>query len=103
MFPALELGVALAILAQLSAGQSMLSSTLYRRITIEASTWSDIRAHTLTGSKRLITCFSPDFLNKNVFIIDLQGFNVRSYAQQILTAWDITMIWMNAMRVMALV
>ena len=65
MFPALELGVALAILAQLSAGQSMLSSTLYRRITIEASTWSDIRAHTLTGSKWPITCFSLHFLKKH--------------------------------------
>ena len=57
MFLALELGVALAILAQLSAGQSMVSSVYYQKISIEASSWSDIRAHTLKGLEREITCF----------------------------------------------
>ena len=49
MLNTLELGVALAILAQLSAGQSMVTSIYYHKINIEASSWSDIRAHTLTG------------------------------------------------------
>ena len=88
MFLALELGVALAILAQPSAGQSMVSSVYYQKISIEASSWGDIRAHTLKGLEREITCFLQVIFQKekNILIADRQGFNVRPYAQQILTA-----------------
>ena len=50
MLPSWERGVALVILfGQLSDGQSIVSSIHYQRISVEAISWSDIRAHTLTG------------------------------------------------------
>ena len=50
MLPWWRQSVAIASqLTLLSAGQSIVSNTYYQRIAVEANTWSDIRAHTLTG------------------------------------------------------
>ena len=105
MFLTLELGVALAILAQISAGQSMVSSVYYQKISIEASSWSDIRAHTLKGLEREITCFIQVIFQKekNILIADRQGFNVHTNVQPIRIVWHTITNHRNATRLMVLV
>ena len=49
MFFALDLVVALAILAQLYSAQSTISSIYYEKIYVESGSWTDITAHTLPG------------------------------------------------------
>ena len=49
MFPRSEVGLALVLLTQLSAGHSMVSSVNYQQISIEASTWIDHVVYTLNG------------------------------------------------------
>ena len=49
MFFAWEIAVALAILVQQCAGQSIVASTNYERISVESDSWTDITAHTLPG------------------------------------------------------
>ena len=67
MLLASELGVSLAILIQISFGQSTVSSNYYQQISIEVSTWNDITApHTLAGLELLlITSFHEAFFNEN--------------------------------------
>ena len=55
MFLSSELLVALAIVARLSGGQSIDLSIHYEKISVEASSWTDIRAHSLTGLEHEIT------------------------------------------------
>ena len=49
MFFAWELVVVLAILGQQNDGQSIVSSIYYEKISVDSSSWTDIRAHTLPG------------------------------------------------------
>ena len=62
MFPGSEVGLALVLLAQLSAGHSMVSNVNYQQISIEASTWIDLVVYTLNGLDYQMTCFSLPFL-----------------------------------------
>ena len=84
MLLASELGVSLAILIQISFGQSTVSSNYYQQISIEVSTWNDITApHTLAGLELLlITSFHDALLNENIFSIsDHQELNVQPCVQ----------------------
>ena len=104
MFLALELGVALAILAQPSPGQSMVSSVYYQKISIEASSWRDIRAHTLKGLEHEITFLQAIFQKKkNILIADRQGFNVHTNVKPIRIVWHTITNHRNATRLMVLV
>ena len=49
MFFAWGLVVALVILGQQSAGQSVVSHIHYVKISVDSSSWIDSRAHTLPG------------------------------------------------------
>ena len=55
MLLASEIGVTLAILAQLSEGQSIVSTVLFQQISVEANTWTDIATYTLTGLEHKVT------------------------------------------------
>ena len=59
MLLASEIGVTLAILAQLSEGQSIVSTVLYQQISVEANTWTDIAINTLTGLEHKVTIIIP--------------------------------------------
>ena len=75
MLLASELGVSLAILIQITFGQSAVSSNYYQQISIEVSTWNDITApHTLAGLEiLLITSFHDGFFNENIFNLRSSG------------------------------
>ena len=76
MLLASELGVSLAIIIQISVGQSTVSSNYFHQISIEVSTWNDITApHTLSGLEitKYILLSMIHFLIKTFFNLRSSG------------------------------